>query len=67
MNKMMSIVLMVTGIVFMVIISVLYSFSTMNISTGVYMTLWCICIVMVRVAANLNCGWENLKQSILER
>jgi len=31
MNKMMSIVLMVTGIVFMVIISVLYSFSTMNI------------------------------------
>lgn len=59
MNKMMSIVLMVTGIVFMVIISVLYSFSTMNISTGVYMTLWCICIVMVRAAANLNCGWEN--------
>lgn len=59
MNKMMSVILMVTGIVFMGIISILYSFSTMNISTGVYMALWCICIIMVRISVGYNCGFEG--------
>lgn len=59
MNKMMSVVLMVISIVFMVMISVLYSFSTMNIPTGIYMTLWCACIVMVRISAGLGCGWKS--------
>ena len=56
MNKMMSVILMVIGVVFMGIISILYSFSSMNISTGVYMTLWCVCIVMVRIAAAHDCN-----------
>ena len=47
MNKMMSVILMVTG---------LYSFSTMNIPTGIYMALWCACIVMVRVSTDVNRG-----------
>ena len=59
MNRMMSIVLMVTGIIFMGIISILYSFSTMNISTGAYMALWCIGIVMIRVSAGFDCGLEE--------
>ena len=56
MNKWMSIFWMITGIVFMMIITVLYSFSTMNIPTGIYMILWCACIMMVRRAAGND--WE---------
>jgi hypothetical protein len=41
------------------IISILYSFSTMNISTGAYMALWCIGIVMIRVSAGFDCGLEE--------
>lgn len=55
MNKMMSVVLMVTGIILMVIISGLYSFSTINIPTGVYMTVWCVCIAMVRMSTSFKC------------
>lgn len=55
MNKVMSVVLMITGIVFMGILSLLYSFSTVEISTGIYMGLWCLCIAMVRVSAAMNC------------
>ena len=59
MNKMTSIMLMITGIVFMGIISIIYSFSTIEISTGMYMILWCICVGMIRFAAGSGCGFED--------
>lgn len=59
MNKMMSMILMVAGIVCMAVISIMYSFSTVEIPTGVYMALWCICIGIVRVSMGMDCGLEG--------
>lgn len=59
MNKMMSIVLMITGLILMCGISIIYSFSTIEISKVMYITLWCGCIVLIRLAASFGFGLER--------
>lgn len=59
MNKMINITLMVTGIVFLGIISIIYSFSTIEIPTVVYMVLWLFCIGIIRIAAGPDYGVEG--------
>ena len=59
MNKMMSMILMVLGVAFMCVITLIYSFSSFEISKTMYVLLWFACIGLVRIAAGLGFGLER--------
>lgn len=59
MNKMMSVVMVGFAVVFMIVISGVYSFSTIEISKMAYMAMWVACIGIMRIALSFLSGLER--------
>ncbi len=59
MNKILSNMVTICGVIILGIISVIYSFSTVEISKVMYITVWCVCIGLIRMAAGFAIGMER--------
>lgn len=59
MNKKMSMMLMMIGIVLLIVVSFSYSFGTWDLPKIAYMTLWLACIGILRFGASFGLQLER--------